>query len=82
MDSSDDAPQQVDQRLEAGMAAVVATSTAYTADGSLDVARRLREELACAGAHVLDDAWVDQVATLIRSGHAAERDGGRRAMGG
>lgn len=62
-------PETVAQVREATQQAVDATATAYTGDASIDVAARLRQELQGHGLDVDDDAWIDEVAHRIRSGH-------------
>ena len=59
-----------EQLRAASEAAVAAVSTAYTRDASVDVADRLRAEMARAGFPLDDEAWVREVARSIRSGHS------------
>lgn len=62
--------------------AVSATSTAYTEDASVDVERRLLEELRRREVEIDDDAWLDEVAHRIRSGHRVVFDPADPAAGG
>ena len=57
------------QPVDVMQEAVDATSTAYTGDSSIDVAEHLRHELHSRGINDQDPAWVDDIATRIRSGH-------------
>jgi hypothetical protein len=50
-------------------AAVDATTDAYTEDAHLDVAAYFRDQMEKRGFTVTDDAWVEELAHNIRSGH-------------
>jgi hypothetical protein len=56
------------------VAAVDATSAAYTQDAGLDVSARLREELERRGQPV-DEETVGRLARLVRAGHVDDAQG-------
>ena len=53
---------------------VAATATAYTRDGGTDVGAHLRDALAVRGLRTGDDAWLEETARRIRSGHEIDLD--------
>lgn len=65
----------------ARQAAVDATATAYTEDGSIDVRARLEVEMRERGLGI-DDLWLTEVARGIRSGHHVVVDEDPGSAGG